>query len=184
MLTLTAGSRLPVRLLELIAVTILEIAVGVFTGHAREAWASVRAVIGAIPRFPTLLARRGAIAKLRQVSDAEVHDLQSHGSNRLASFRRAHETQLVIGLDGSGGNGRAGATSVIRRWRERSLAPLITWLAVIAAVLVASRSFINRSVPTIGEFLPFPNSPRVMWSDFLSGWNSREPVPRHRTRPG
>ncbi len=101
-LTLTAGSRLPVRLLELVVLTIVEVVVGVFTGHAREAWASVRALLGAIPRFPTLLARRGAIAKLRRISDAEVHDLQSHGSNRLASFRRARDTQLVIGVDERG----------------------------------------------------------------------------------
>jgi GT2 family glycosyltransferase len=162
-LTLTAGSRLPVRLLEIVALTIIEVVVGVFTGHARQAWASLRALLGAIPRFPTLLARRGAIAKLRSVSDAEVHDLQSHGSNRLASFRRAHDTQLVIGIEEN-----------VRRWRERSLAPTITWVVVLVAVLVASRTFINRSVPTIGEFLPFPDSPRQLWSDFLSGWNPRQ----------
>ena len=39
-------------------------------------------------------------------------------------------------------------------------------------MLVASRSFINGSVPTIGEFLPFPDSPRQLWSDFVSGWNA------------
>jgi GT2 family glycosyltransferase len=173
-LTLTAGSRLPVRLIELVVETILVVVVGVFTGHAREAWASVRAAIGAIPRFPTLLARRGVIAKLRRVSDAEVHDLQSRGSNRLASFRRTRDTQLVIGVDAPEGAADGRATAVIRRWRERSLTPMITWLAVIVAVLVASRSFINRSVPTIGEFLPFPESPRQLWSDFVSGWNPRE----------
>ena len=84
MLTLTAGSRLPGAAARAgRRDDRSKLVVGVFTGHAREAWASVRAVVGAIPRFPTLLARRGAIAKLRQVSDAEVHDLQSHGSNRL-----------------------------------------------------------------------------------------------------
>jgi GT2 family glycosyltransferase len=173
LLTLTAGSRLPLRLLELIVETVVVLVVGVFTGHAREAWALVRAVIGAIPRFPTLLARRGAIAKLRRVSDAEVHDLQSRGNNRLAAFRRTRESQLVIGVEAPGGAAE-GTTSVVRRWRERSLAPIITWLAVVVAVLVASRSFINRSVPTIGEFLPFPDSPRQLWSDFVSGWNPRE----------
>ena len=162
-LTLTAGSRLPVRLFEIAALTVIELVVGVFTGHARQAWASARAVIGAVPRFPTLLARRGAIAKLRRVSDTEVHDLQSPGSNRLASFHRARDTQLLIGVEES-----------VRRWRERSLAPVVTWVAVVIAVLVASRSFINRSVPTIGEFLPFPDSPRQLWSDFVSGWNGRE----------
>jgi GT2 family glycosyltransferase len=172
-LTLTAGSRLPIRLLELVGLTLVELVVGVFTGHAKEAWASLRALVGAVPRFPTLLARRGTIAKIREVSDTEVHGLQTHGSNRLASFRRARETQLLIGVDDHDAHGGA-ATSLIRRWRERSPAPLITWLAVIVAVLIASRSFINRSVPTIGEFLPFPDSPRQLWSDFVTGWNSRE----------
>jgi GT2 family glycosyltransferase len=174
MITLTDGPRLPLRLLELVAVTVLEVIVGVFTGHAREAWASVRAVLGAIPRFPTLLARRGAIAKLRQRSDDDAHSHQSHGSNRLASFRRAHDTQLVIGVEGRGVADGGGATAVVRRWRERSLAPAVTWVTVIIAVLLASRSFINRSIPTIGEFLPFPDSPRQLWDDFVSGWNSRE----------
>ena len=174
-LTLTAGSRLPIRLLELVGLTVVEVVVGVFSGHAREAWASLRALLGAIPRFPTLLARRGTIAKHRRISDAEVHGLQSHGSNRLASFRRDRDTQLVIGVEERASSDSAGrATAVVRRWRERSLAPLITWLAVIIAVLVASRSFINRSVPTIGEFLPLPESPRQLASDFVSGWNGRE----------
>jgi GT2 family glycosyltransferase len=162
-LTLTAGSRLPVRTLELVALTLVELVAGLFTGHLRDAWASLRALVGSIPRFPTLLARRGTIAKLRRVSDADVHDLQSHGSNQLSSFRRAHESQLVIGVEQN-----------LRRWRERSLVPTITWLAVIIGVLAASRSFINGSVPTIGEFLPFPDSPGQLWSDFVSGWNGRE----------
>ena len=134
---------------------------------------SVRALVGAIPRFPTLLARRGAIAKLRQVSDAEVHVLHRRQQPPRV-FPRARETQLVIGVDEQEGVDRGGGTAVVRRWRERSPAPLITWTAVILAVLLASRSFINRSVPTIGEFLPFPDSPGDLFGDFVSGWNRRE----------
>jgi GT2 family glycosyltransferase len=159
-LTLTAGARLPLRLVELVALTILEFGVGLFTGHVREAWSALRALLASIPRFPTLLARRGTIAKLRRVSDAEVHDLQSRGSNRLRSFRRSRDTQLFIGVEEN-----------IRRWRERSIAPIVTWTAIILAVLVASRSFINRSVPSIGEFVPFPESPRGLWREYVSGWN-------------
>jgi GT2 family glycosyltransferase len=160
MLTLTAGARLPLRLVELIGLTLVEMVFGIFAGRFGEAWASVRAAVGSIARFPTLLARRGAIAKIRNVSDAEVHGLQSRGSNRLRSFGRARDVQMFIGVEDN-----------IRRWRERSLAPLVTWGLVVVAVIVASRSFINGSVPSIGEFLRFPDSPRQLWRDYTSAWN-------------
>lgn len=160
MLTLTAGARLPVRLLELVGLTLVELVFGLFAGRLGEAWASLRAAVGSIARFPTLLARRGAIAKIRNVSDAEVHDLQTRGSNRLRSFGRARDVQMFIGVEDN-----------IRRWRERSLVPLVTWAVVIIAVIAASRSFINGAVPSIGEFLPFPESPRQLWRDYTSGWN-------------
>ena len=160
MLTLTAGARLPLRLVELIGLTLVELVFGIFAGRFGEAWASVRAAVGSIARFPTLLARRGTIAKIRNVSDAEVHGLQSRGSNRLRSFGRARDVQMFIGVEDN-----------IRRWRERSLAPLITWGIVFVAVIAASRSFINGSVPAIGEFLRFPESPRQLWRDYTSAWN-------------
>ncbi len=160
MLTLTSGARLPLRLVELVGLTIVELVFGVFAGHFGEAWASVRAALGSIARFPTLLARRGAIAKIRNVGDAEVHDLQSRGSNRLRSFGRARDVQMLIGVEDN-----------IRRWRERSLTPMITWGIVVVAVLVASRSFINGSVPSVGEFLQYPDSPRQLWRDYATAWD-------------
>lgn len=159
-MTLTAGARLPLRLVQMIALTIVEVVVGVFAGRFSEAWAAVRALVGAVPRFPTYLARRGSIAKQRRVSDQEVHWLQSRGSNRLRSFGRARDMRTFIGV---------GETT--RRWRDRSLAPIITWTLVVLAVLVASRSFISGSVPVIGEFLPFPDAAGDLWSTFTTGWN-------------
>ncbi|WP_117000746.1 glycosyltransferase [Desertimonas flava] len=160
-MTLTAGSRLPLRILELIGLTIVEIVLGVFAGRFGEGWAAVRALVGVVPRFPTYLARRGSIAKQRRVSDHEVHGLQSRGSNRLRSFLRDREMRTLIGV---------GETT--RRWRDRSLAPVITWAGVTVAVLIASRSLISGSVPVIGEFLPFPSGAGDLWRAFTSGWNS------------
>ena len=82
------GARLPLRLLELAGVTLVELVLGLFTGRLGEGWASTRALVGAIPRSPTLLARRGAVAKVRSVGDSEIRDLQSHGSNALRLFGR------------------------------------------------------------------------------------------------
>ncbi|CAN5592665.1 glycosyltransferase [soil metagenome] len=159
-LTLTAGARLPARLAQLIALTGAELVLGLFNGRVGEAWASTRALIGAIPRFPTLLARRGAIAKLRNVSDAEVHGLQSSGSNQLRAIVRNRDTRMFIGVD-----------DTVRRWRDRSVAPVLTWVAIVVAVLVASRTLINTAVPHVGEFLPLPSSARSLWRDYVTGWN-------------
>lgn len=161
MLTLTAGSRLPLRLVELVGLTLLEVVFGLFAGRFGQAWASLRAVVGSVARFPTLLARRGAVAKIRNLSDAEVHGLQLRGSNALRSFGRARDIQMFIGVEDN-----------IRRWRERSLSPLITWAVVVVAVVAASRTFINDSVPSVGEFLEFPESPRQLWNDYTTGWNA------------
>ena len=70
--TLTSGSRLPVRSLEMVVLTLAELVVGLFTGRLGEAWASLRALVGLIPRTPALLARRGAVSKVRQVTDNEI----------------------------------------------------------------------------------------------------------------
>src|SRR5262249_60676215 len=47
----------------------------------------------------------------------------------------------------------------------------IAWVGAVAFVLLASRTMINHKVPTVGEFLPLPASPRKWWSDFVSAWN-------------
>lgn len=159
-LTLTAGARLPARLAQLVALTGAAMVVGLFNGRVGEAWASARGLLGAIPRFPTLLARRGAIAKLRNVSDAEVHGLQSSGSNQLRAIVRTRDTRTFIGVD-----------ETVRRWRDRSVAPALTWVAIVAAVVVASRTLIHTGVPHVGEFVPLPSSARSLWRDYVTGWN-------------
>lgn len=158
--TLTSGARLAVRSLEMVLLTVAELVVGLFTGRFGEAWSSLRALVGLIPRSPALLARRGAVAKLRQVPDAEVMGLQNRGSARLTSYLRARDTATYVGDDTS-----------VRRWRESSPVTVVTWVVVVVGVLLASRTLINTQVPSVGELLPLPESPRRLWSDFASGWN-------------
>jgi len=158
--TLTGLSRLPLRSVEMVALTLAEMVVGVFTGRFPEAWASMRALVGLIPRTPWLLARRRAVAKLRTIPEPELLDLQVRGSSRLSSYLRTRDTMTYVGAD-----------STVRRWRATSTAPTLAWLAVIAAVVIGSRTFISRGVPAIGEFLPFPESPGALMDQFRSGWN-------------
>ena len=159
-MTLTGSSRLPLRSLEMVVLTVAELVVGAFTGRLGEAWSSVRAMIGLIPRLPAVLSRRGAIAKIRQVGDAEVLPLQERGSARLTSFRRSRDTATYIGVETN-----------VRRWRESTLAVTATWLLLLAAIIVASRTLIDTAVPAIGELLPMPASARDLAGDYASAWN-------------
>jgi GT2 family glycosyltransferase len=158
--TLTSGRRLPFRSLEMVVLTLAELVVGLFTGRFGEAWASLRALVGLVPRTPALLARRSTVSKLRRVPDDEILHLQNRGSARLTSYRRARETETYVGLDRN-----------VRRWRPRSLGPVIAWILVLAGILIASRTMFDTRVPSVGEFLPLPASPRALWSDFATAWN-------------
>ena len=100
--TLTSGGRLPLRSLELVLLTVTELFVGLFTARLGEAWSSLRALVGLIPRTPALLARRRAVARLRRVDDAEILGLLNRGSARLTRYRRAHDTETYIGADAVG----------------------------------------------------------------------------------
>lgn len=157
--TLTSGGRLAVRSLEMVALTVVELVVGLFTGRFGEAWASLRALVGLIPRTPTLLARRRAVRDLRHVPDQDLVALHSKGSARITSYLRSRQTTTYVGEETS-----------VRRWRESSLGANLVWLVVVVALVIAARTLINDRVPPIGEFLPLPDSPRQLWRDFTAGW--------------
>jgi GT2 family glycosyltransferase len=160
--TLTGASRLLARSVQLVLLTFAELVVGLFTGKLGEALASLRALGGLLPRSGSIVARRGAIRGQRVVPEREVLGLQVRGSARLASFLRGRETTTYVG---------AGTT--IRRWRDASFGPFLAWFAIIAAIVLGSRSFIDRGVPVVGEFLPFPQSPGELASMFSSAWDPR-----------
>ncbi len=158
--SLTNGRRMIGRSFELVALTVAELVVGLFTGRFGDAWASLRALVGLVPRTPAIIRRRRAVATFRRVSDHEIIGLQNKGSARLTSYQRSRETATYVGEDAS-----------VRRWRESSLGTTLIGLIVVVGVLVASRTFIDARVPPVGEFLPLPSSAGDWWRDFTSGWN-------------
>ncbi len=157
---LTGGSRLPGRSLEMVLLTVVELIVGVFTATFGQAWASLRALVGLIPRTPAVLARRRAVKPFRRVPEREVAGLQTRGSARLTAFLRSRDTATYVSDD-----------ETVRRWKDGTTAPVIAWICVIVGVVVGSRTFFGGGVPAVGEFLPFPDSPRLMLDSFVSGWN-------------
>ena len=158
--TLTGAARLPLRSLELVVLTLTELVVGLFTGRFGEAWASLSALVGLVPRTPALLARRRVVKPSRLVPEREVYSLQERGSARLNSYLRSRETATYVGSD-----------TQVRRWRQSTTAPVLAWIAVIAGVVIGARSFFDGGIPPVGEFLPFPSSPRVLLETYMSGWN-------------
>ncbi len=158
--TLTGAARLPVRSFEMVALTLTELVVGLFTGRFGQAWASLGALIGLVPRTPSLLARRREVKPCRLVPEREVYSLQERGSARLNSYLRSRETATYVGSDAQ-----------VRRWRQSTTAPVLAWIAVIVGVVIGARSFFESGIPPVGEFLPFPSSPRLLLDTYMSGWN-------------
>jgi GT2 family glycosyltransferase len=158
--TLTGASRLPLRVIEMVLLTLGELVVGPFTGRFGQAWKSLGALVGLIPRTPAILARRRAVKPGRHVPEREVYSLQERGSARLNSYLRSRETATYVG-----------SGVAVRRWRPSTTAPVLAWLAVLAGVVIGSRSFLAGGIPPVGEFLPFPESPAGLLETFMSGWN-------------
>ncbi len=158
---LTGPTRLPGRSVEVVLLTLVELVVGIFTGRFGEAWASLRALVGLVPRSWSILARRRAVKPLRRVPEREVLGLQIRGSARLSGFARSRETSTFVGAEAN-----------VRRWKDSTTAPVLAWVAVLAALLMGSREFISGGVPAVGEFLRFPESPRDLLSSYTSAWNA------------
>ena len=160
--TLTGGSRLLGRSIQMVLLTIVELVVGLFTGRFGEALSSARALVGLIPRTGSIVARRRAIRGQRVVPEREVLGLQDRGSSRLTSYLRGKDTETFVGAD-----------STVRRWREASFGPLLAWVCVVLAIIVGSRVFIRSGVPAVGEFLRFPESPGDLWAHYRESFDPR-----------
>ena len=160
--TLTGGSRLLGRSIQMVLLTLVELVVGLFTGRFGEALASTRALVGLIPRSGSIIGRRRAIRGQRVVPEREVLGLQDRGSSRLTSYLRGRDTETYVG-----------AEATVRRWREASFGPLLAWMCVVLAVIVGSREFIRNGVPAVGEFLRFPGSPSDLWAHYRESFDPR-----------
>ena len=159
--TLTGGLRLPLVLLQMLLLSLLELVVGLFTGRLGEAFASLRATLGLVPRVGSVIGRRREISRLREVPYREVAGLQIRGSARLASYLRTREQQHM-----SVDHSAVGA----RRFTRNTSGQLAAWLSVMLLAVAGSRGFLLHGVPDVGEFLRFPNSARSLLGDYWSGW--------------
>jgi hypothetical protein len=160
-----------VRVLPQAAVlTLLEVVYALVVGRGRQA----RDIAGAWPwnlrHLNSIRRQRRALARVRQVSDAEVRELQVRGFARVSA--------VVRGQIGRTGDDRL--TTVATAGRDLadffrsgpSRAAVIAWVAVLALFLIGGRHLITRPFPAVGGFAAFPDDPIDLVRNWVSGWSS------------
>jgi GT2 family glycosyltransferase len=160
--TNTSGAVWGLRMVEMWAIATVSLLAGLLSGRTLMGAASLRGLLNLGPRMGTILRRRRRIAEVRVVPEVVVSERQHRGSARWRRFWHQRQLTTYIGVD-----------ETVRRWRNASWAPVVTWTMIVVAVLVGSRTFIGAGVPAVGEFLPFPESPRDMIGLYASGWDPR-----------
>jgi GT2 family glycosyltransferase len=137
-----------------------DLVVGVATGHASRAVATLRALVGLVPRVGAISVRRRQVAPLRQVPDAEVAGLQLRGSARLTAYLRSRGSSVAVRES----EGRR------RRVREVGVVTIGAWLAALGLLVVGGRGLITDGVRTVGEMLPYPESVGDLLDRYRSAW--------------
>ena len=162
--SLSGSLQLPFVMLQMLVASAVQIIAGIFGGGFSSALASLRASLSVVIDLPYIIGRRSEVRPLRRVSASEIHDLQVSGSARFSAFVRRRSRRIQ-------------QASIAQKDRKDAVKHqrFVTnlFLAVIAFVLVGSRSFVFNGVSRIGEFLPMrtaTESPRALLSSFFSGW--------------
>ena len=162
--TLSGGLQLPFVMLQMLVASVVQVVAGIFGGGFTAALASLRASLAVIIDLPYVLRRRSEVRPLRLVAASDIHDLQVSGSARFSSFVRRRSRRIQ-------------QASLAQKDRKDAVKHqrFVTnvFIAIIAFVLLGSRSFVLHGVSRIGEFLPMravSESPRALVTSFVSGW--------------
>ena len=143
--------------------------------------------------------QRRQVQSLRRLSDKEIRQLQVSGSARLSAyvsrvlqlgFRGAHADELASPI----GQAEAGFSGVIEefvegdpeaggrpalfdqealvsnRGRLTGRVRLLSWLIAALVVVVGSRSLLTGTIPSVGQFVPFPKWSST-FAQFGTGWH-------------
>ncbi|MTA28304.1 MAG: glycosyltransferase, partial [Actinobacteria bacterium] len=145
----------------LILVTLVEAIVSLVTGHVRRALFEVGALVTAPRDTMSILRRRRRVAALRRIPDREVADLQVRGSVR---WRRLVRGRHVAGVS-PGDRGVSGDDTV-----SRDPVTIVVWFVLWGLLLAGARELIAGGIGSVGDLLPWAESPRDVAHSYLSGW--------------
>ena len=165
--TLSGRLQLPVIMVQLIATSLVEAIVGVFTGGVRASLSVLRAAVAVVLDAKYIVERRGQVRPYRRIAADEIHDLQVRGNARFARVLRNRRaaTQQIVMQDRQGGS----------RLGRGARAMTIATSGAAAVFLLGSRGIITGGVSAVGEMLPMrgrSDSIRRWLGGYLSDWSS------------
>ena len=120
-------------------------------------------------RLPQIRRRRKQLAKVRQVSDAEVRALQLPGFEGLHAWRRRRADRRADPEADPDDPASVQAAADRRRWLHASV---FIWSGVALVLLFGSRSLIAGNLPVFNEFVSFPDGPSPFLSEWSTTWRS------------
>jgi len=161
-LSLTATSRLPLVIVELVIFTVVQLFISLFASNARRSLAAARALVAAPLAIGDIRRRRARVKAHRLVSDTEVHALQARGSARLSVWlrRRARTT----GVAESEANKAGGVVATSQR------STVLLWTLLALGTIIGGRSLWLHGVEDIGQFVRFTDDPGDLLTSYSSGW--------------
>ncbi len=140
------------------------------TGRFRRAAQPFEAWIWNLARLPSLVRKRRAVGQVRRVHDGEIRRLQKRGSARLVAALR----DASIAREAGGARVAAGARSALEQVRSGSHWPVtLTWIGVVATVVVGSRGLVVDGVAPVGQLLSVPQSAVELVRRPFDGWSPR-----------
>ena len=146
--------------------TLVEVVYAVLLGRFRQARDLVGAWAWNLRRYGQLRTRRRAVAAVRTADDRTVRSLHVRGSARVAGFLRGR-----IGSSDDRIGALAGARAAASNLRTSSVrSSVVAWAAVIAVLLLGSRSLLTDRLPAIGDFAAFPDQASTMLDAWLRGY--------------
>lgn len=153
---------------QLVALMVGEGAIALLSGRRRLAGAVVDAWRWNLGRWGELRGSRKAVQRHRALKDGEIRRLQTRGSVRLSAALQgglaAEERTLGMGAAGRQFAGSMTATALRQT--------LTVWSVLAIVLLFGSRGLLSGRFPSIGEFVPFPDSPFTLLGQFVSGWRT------------
>lgn len=134
-------------------------------GRFNVAGAAVGAWIWNLRHPGSLLRRRSLLRSVRKVPDGEIRNLQMGGFAPVSQFLRG-----TLVEDG-GGSVAARVRNVILSLRTGpSRISLGFWALSVVILLFGSRHLITRSVPAVGDLVPFDLGPTELFSRWFDDW--------------
>jgi GT2 family glycosyltransferase len=184
---------------QILVLTLGELFVARVAGNRNRVRAVTAAWRWNLHRIGDTRRQRRQVQSLRRFSDKEIRQLQVSGSARLSAyvsrvlqlgFRGAHADELASPI----GQAEAGFSGVIEefveadpgaggrpapfdqealgsdRGRLTGRVRLLSWLIAALVVVVGSRSLLTGSIPSVGQFVPFPSWSST-FAQFGAGWH-------------